>query len=186
MPPGPSPVSAPEPCQTRPRSPARARRYAVRRGALGRRDQHRGETGRTAQFLPPAINLTRRNVGAARHIGDDRARRQTRGDDRPLLFLGPAPPPFRAGDHLNSRHRTVSCTGASTVICTSATTSPHPAAQGGPQRRVTIERRIVALKHQGRETQAKALSIDRAARDLLAMFDALLKALTGESAGRGA
>ena len=51
---------------------------------------------------------------------------------------------------------------------------------------VTIERRIVALKHQGRETQAKALSIDRAARDLLAMFDALLKALTGESAGRGA
>jgi hypothetical protein len=27
--------------------------------------------------------------------------------DRPFLFLGPAPPPFRAGDHLNSRHRTV-------------------------------------------------------------------------------
>ncbi len=53
-------------------------------------------------------------------------------------------------------------------------------------RLMLIERRIVALEHQGRETQAKALSIDRAARDLLAMFDALLKALTGESAGRGA
>ena len=31
----------------------------VRRSALGRRDQHLGEPGRTAQFLPPAINLPR-------------------------------------------------------------------------------------------------------------------------------
>ena len=49
-----------------------------------------------------------------------------------------------------------------------------------------IERRIVALEQQGRETHAKAQSIDQAARDLLSMFDALLKALTGESTGRAA
>lgn len=53
-------------------------------------------------------------------------------------------------------------------------------------RLMLIERRIVALEQQGRETHTKALSIDQAARDLLAMFDALLKALTGESAGRAA
>ena len=53
-------------------------------------------------------------------------------------------------------------------------------------RLMTIERRIVALEQQGRDTHARTQSIDRAARDLLAMFDALLKALTGESAGRAA
>ena len=53
-------------------------------------------------------------------------------------------------------------------------------------RLMLIERRIVALEQQGRETHAKAQSIDQAARDLLAMFDALLKALTGESTGRAA
>jgi hypothetical protein len=53
-------------------------------------------------------------------------------------------------------------------------------------RLMKIERRIVALEQQGRETHAKAHSTDRAARDLLAMFDALLKALTGEGAGRAA
>jgi hypothetical protein len=51
-------------------------------------------------------------------------------------------------------------------------------------RLMLIERRIVALEQQVRETCAKAHSIDQAARDLLAMFDALLKALTGESTGR--
>jgi hypothetical protein len=49
-----------------------------------------------------------------------------------------------------------------------------------------IERRVVALEHQLRETHAKAQSIDHTARDLLAMFDALLKALTGESSGTAA
>lgn len=53
-------------------------------------------------------------------------------------------------------------------------------------RLMLIERRIVALEQQGRDTNAKAQSIDKAARDLLAMFDALLKALTGESTGRAA
>ena len=54
------------------------------------------------------------------------------------------------------------------------------------ERLMMIERRIVALEQQGRDTNARTQSIDRAARDLLAMFDALLKALTGESAGRAA
>ena len=53
-------------------------------------------------------------------------------------------------------------------------------------RLMMIERRIVALEQQGRDTNAQTQSIERAARDLLAMFDALLKALTGESAGRAA
>jgi hypothetical protein len=53
-------------------------------------------------------------------------------------------------------------------------------------RLMLIERRIVALEQQSRDTHAKAQAIDQAARDLLAMFDALLKALTGESPGRTA
>jgi hypothetical protein len=54
------------------------------------------------------------------------------------------------------------------------------------ERLMLIERRIVALEQQVRETHERAQSIDQAARDLLAMFDALLKALTGESSGRAA
>jgi len=53
-------------------------------------------------------------------------------------------------------------------------------------RLMRIERRIVTLEQQDRETHALVQSIDKAARDLLAMFDALLKALTGESSGRAA
>ena len=49
-----------------------------------------------------------------------------------------------------------------------------------------IERRIVVLEQQGQETHALIQSIDRATRDLLAMFEALLKALTGENTGRAA
>ncbi|WP_316162852.1 hypothetical protein [Bradyrhizobium sp. SZCCHNRI20481] len=53
-------------------------------------------------------------------------------------------------------------------------------------RLLLIERRIVALEQQGQETLALTHSIDQATRDLLAMFEALLKALTGESTGRAA
>jgi hypothetical protein len=53
-------------------------------------------------------------------------------------------------------------------------------------RPMLIERRIVALEQQGQETHAQIQSIDRATRDPLAMFEALLKALTGESTGRAA
>ncbi|WP_407154790.1 hypothetical protein [Bradyrhizobium sp. STM 3557] len=49
-----------------------------------------------------------------------------------------------------------------------------------------IERRLVALEQQGQETHTQMQSIDKAARDLLAMFEALLKALTDESSGRAA
>jgi hypothetical protein len=51
-------------------------------------------------------------------------------------------------------------------------------------RLMRIERRLVALEQQGQETNARVESIDKAARDLLAMFEALLKTLSGESAGR--
>ena len=53
-------------------------------------------------------------------------------------------------------------------------------------RLMLIERRIVALEQQGQETHALIQSIDQAARDLLAMFEALLKALTGDGTGRAA
>ena len=48
-------------------------------------------------------------------------------------------------------------------------------------RLMLIERRIVALEQQSQETHARIQSIDRGTRDLLAMFDALLNALSGES-----
>jgi hypothetical protein len=51
-------------------------------------------------------------------------------------------------------------------------------------RLMRIERRLVALEQQGQETNARLESVDKAARDLLAMFEALLKALLGESSGR--
>ena len=51
-------------------------------------------------------------------------------------------------------------------------------------RLMRIERRIAALEQQGRDTSERVRAIDRAARDLLAMFEALLKALTGNSTGR--
>jgi hypothetical protein len=51
-------------------------------------------------------------------------------------------------------------------------------------RLMRIERRLVALEQQGLETHGEIQSIDKASRDLLAMFEALLEALTGEAAGR--
>lgn len=51
-------------------------------------------------------------------------------------------------------------------------------------RLMLIERRIVALEQQGRDTSERVRAIDRSARDLLAMFEALLKALTGNTTGR--
>ncbi|WP_315718272.1 MULTISPECIES: hypothetical protein [unclassified Bradyrhizobium] len=53
-------------------------------------------------------------------------------------------------------------------------------------RLMQIERRIAALEQQSQQTYVRTQSTDKAARDLLAMFEALLKALTGESSGRAA
>jgi hypothetical protein len=53
-------------------------------------------------------------------------------------------------------------------------------------RLMLIERRIVAIEQQGQEIHARTQSIDQATQDLLAMFEALLKALTGESTGSAA
>jgi hypothetical protein len=53
-------------------------------------------------------------------------------------------------------------------------------------RLMRIERRIAALEQQGHDTNERVQTIDRAARDILTMFEALLKALTGDSTGRAA
>ena len=53
-------------------------------------------------------------------------------------------------------------------------------------RLMRIERRIVALEQQVQETHTRVQSTDRTARDLLAMFEALLNALTGDISGRAA
>lgn len=54
------------------------------------------------------------------------------------------------------------------------------------ERLMRIERRIVALEQQGRDTHTRVQSIDKTARDLLAMFEALLKALTVDISERAA
>lgn len=54
------------------------------------------------------------------------------------------------------------------------------------ERLMRIERRVAALEQLSLDTNRKAEATDRAARDLLAMFEALLKALTGKSEGRAA
>ncbi|WP_316185810.1 MULTISPECIES: hypothetical protein [unclassified Bradyrhizobium] len=53
-------------------------------------------------------------------------------------------------------------------------------------RLMRIERRIAALEQQSQQTYVQTQSTGKAASDLLAMFEALLKALTGESSGRAA
>jgi hypothetical protein len=53
-------------------------------------------------------------------------------------------------------------------------------------RLMMIERRIAAIEQQNRDTSARTQAIDESTRSLLAMFDALLKALTGGGTGRSA
>ncbi len=53
-------------------------------------------------------------------------------------------------------------------------------------RLMQIERRMAALEQQSRDTNAKAQSADKTARDLLKMFDVLLKHLSGEADERAA
>src|ERR1051326_7337962 len=111
----------------------------LHRRRLGRRDQHLGEAiGDSAELLPPAIDLPGTDIDAARHLADIGPGLEALRDNRPLLLLRPPPPPFPARDHLNPRHRTVSCTAASAVTCTDASSQPvKPASpQGGPHRTV--------------------------------------------------
>ncbi len=54
------------------------------------------------------------------------------------------------------------------------------------ERLMQIERRLAAVEQQGRDTNEEAQGAERAARDLLAKFDALLAALSGETFGRAA
>jgi hypothetical protein len=149
MPPGLSPVSAPEPSQPRPRSPARGK--ALRRSPQRSRPA-RSAPGRTRphRAVPAASDRSaRRNIGAPRHLRNHGPRRKTLRDDRSLLILAPPAPTLRAGDHLKSRHRTAASTSASTVICTGGTTYlPAAMAQGGPQRMVTVLQHRATLDRQ--------------------------------------
>ena len=52
------------------------------------------------------------------------------------------------------------------------------------ERLAQIERRMAALEQQSRDTNTRTQVIERAARDLQALFDRLLATLTGEGAGR--
>src|SRR5207248_4749776 len=109
------------------------------RGGLGRRDQYLGEAVTPGELLPPPVDL----IGAddlrpTRHLGDNRSRLQARRDNRALLFVVPPPPTLRAGDYLNSRHRTVANTGANTAVCTDACNQPEPE----PRRKAALSGRL--------------------------------------------
>jgi len=111
------------------------------RRQLRRREQHlrkpvNNDNG--AELSPPVINLPRTDIGTPRYLGDNRPRRKARLNDCPLLFIALTPSPLRASDYFNARHRTVSCTGASTVRCTGAYYQPEPT----PSRRAAITGRL--------------------------------------------
>jgi hypothetical protein len=65
--------------------------------------------------------LSGANLGAPADIRDDRPRRKGRSYNGVLLPLTPRPSPFVAGNGLHVGHLDVSCTGASTIVCTGAT-----------------------------------------------------------------
>ena len=79
--------------------------------------RHRART----QLLPLPIDLSGTNVSPTGDISDNRSRGKGRRNDRALLLLTPRPSPLGAGNNLQSGHLDVSCTGASTIVCTSAT-----------------------------------------------------------------
>src|SRR6516225_8203737 len=86
-----------------------------------RRDHHLSKSCRGGpQIAPPSINLPRNDIHAPGNIANRRAQCKSLRDDRPLLLRAPPPAPLRARQHLNSAHRTVSCTSASHSACTGA------------------------------------------------------------------
>ena len=86
-----------------------------------RRDHHLGKSRCSApQIMPPSINLPGHHIPAPGNLANRCARCKSLRDDRPLLLRAPPPAPLRARQHLNSAHRTVSCTGANHSACTGA------------------------------------------------------------------
>src|SRR5262249_12403753 len=82
-----------------------------------RRDHDLGKPAAgVAQLLPPAINLPGTNCRAPGDIGDNRARRKRRRDDRSLLLLTPRPAPLGPGENLDSAHPDVLCTSAAPML----------------------------------------------------------------------
>jgi hypothetical protein len=84
-------------------------------------DYYLGKSSRNIpQITPPSINLPRNDISPSGDLANRSARRKGFRNDRSLLLRAPPPAPLRARQHLNSAHRTVSCTDASHVACTSA------------------------------------------------------------------
>jgi hypothetical protein len=69
----------------------------------------------TPQASRPAA---RHANGRTRHLANRSARRKGFPNNRSFLLQAPPSPPLRARQHLNSAHRTVSCTSASDSACT--------------------------------------------------------------------
>src|SRR5271169_379412 len=78
--------------------------------------------GSGPKLIPPPINLPGNHIPAPGHLANRRAQCKRLRDNQLLLFRVPPPSPLRARQHLNSAHRTVSCTSASISTCTSANT----------------------------------------------------------------
>src|ERR1700757_2755563 len=74
-----------------------------------------------AYLLAPPIDLSGANLGAPGDIRDDRPRRKGRSYNGVLLRRTPRPSSFAAGNNLHVGHLDVSCIGASTIVCTGAT-----------------------------------------------------------------
>jgi hypothetical protein len=89
--------------------------------AVHRRDHHLRKSRCSApQIMPPSINLPGHDIKAPGNLANRCARCKSLRDDRPLLLRAPPPATLRARQHLNSAHRTISCTGANHSACTGA------------------------------------------------------------------
>jgi hypothetical protein len=96
-------------------------RGRVSRG-FSRRDQHLGKACYGTQFLPPPIDLARRNIGAPRNLRNHRPRRKTLRDNRPFLIL--APPCSNWSAHARSRPGIKDCRVRFCLSCTGIRISP--------------------------------------------------------------
>src|ERR1700745_3572065 len=92
---------------------------------IDRRDHHFGETTvGVAHLLAPPIDLSGAKIGAPGNIGLYPLRRKGRRHNGGFFPLTPRPTSLGTGKNLHAGHLDVSCTGASTDACTSATSGP--------------------------------------------------------------
>jgi hypothetical protein len=97
------------------------RRHGRRCGEAiaSRRHQHLSKAiCRRSQIPAPTVDQARRHVGPTRHVADYCTGFERRRDNRLLLLDAPPATPLGTGQYLDTRHCTVSCTGANTAVCT--------------------------------------------------------------------